>query len=440
MNTIGQPSERVELHQILEDQFNLTELKNLAFYIGVDYEVFNHQALSDFARELILYCERRKRLSCLVEEILRQRHNLVEKLTGWLAKLPLCQATAKVQVIIAEPVADLPALLAALANALRMSTEEIVLITAVRGTTRLLLQTPATAVDFTQFSRIFSLLNGQYHVLSIEDFLFLAQTQQQVWQFAATQYPPLSHQKTLYPIISWQTAQELTGVRPQKSELPTQTIVTVPEHWLAQTTNQTALYNISKDIISQLAPGETGRLESFFPQYTELAQTGQVKTVRQAAQAFGLGEGVESMALIVLSVLVTAFNTWLLQQNRQTLAGIKEQVEWQSLSQSLDEALKQGRVPIELRRRIRLATDEVIPATLGDIYTLYERGLATLQSTVGPDLELLTYEQQLRENISKARRYGDNTELQAERSVIVERLNRLALTAVGISFNQLSNG
>lgn len=329
MNSIGQPPERVELHQILEDQFNLTELKNLAFYIGVDYEVFSQQSLSDFARELILYCERRKRLSCLVEEILRQRHNLVEKLTAWLAKLPPCRETAKVQVIIAEPVADLPALLAALASALRMPIEEIVLITAVRGTTRLLLQIPVTAVDFTQFSRIFSLLNGQYHVLSIEDFLFLDQALQRAWQFAATQYPPVVHQQTLYPIISWQTAQELAGVWPQRPDLSSQTVAPVPEHWLAQAANQTALYTISRDIISQLAPGEVGRLESFFPQYTELAQTGQVKTVRQAAQAFGLGEGVESMALVVLSVLVTAFNTWLLQQNRQTLAGIKEQAEWQ---------------------------------------------------------------------------------------------------------------
>ncbi|HUM67675.1 MAG TPA: hypothetical protein PLK31_02360 [Chloroflexota bacterium] len=440
MNTFGQPSERVELHQILEDQFNLTELKNLAFYIGVDYEVFSQQSLSDFARELILYCERRKRLSCLVEEILRQRHNLVEKLTGWLAKLPSCHPTAKVQVIIAEPVADLPALLAALANALRMPTEEIVLITAVRGTTRLLLQIPVTAVDFTQFSRLFSLLNGQYHVLSIQDFLFLDQTSQQVWQLAATQYPPLVQQHMLYPTISWQAAQELADDQPQNPALSSQTIATVPEHWLAQAANQTALYSISREIISQLAPGEAGRLNSFFPQYTALAQTGQVKTVRQAAQAFGLGEGVESMALIVLSVLVTAFNTWLLQQNRQTLAEFKEQAEWQSLSNSLDEALKQGRVPAELRRRIRLATDEVIPATLGDIYTPYERGLATLQNMAGSDLELLTYEQQLRENISRARRYGDSPEVQVERSAIIERLNRLAFTAVGISFNQLCNG
>lgn len=439
MNTLWQSPERVELHQLLEKQFNLTELKNLAFYIGVNYELFRHNVISDFARELILYCERRERLSCLVAEIIRQRRNLVEKLTGWLAKLPPCREMAKVQVIIAEPIADAPALLAALASALRVPIEEIELITAVRGTSRLLLQIPVTAVDFTQFSRIFSLLNGQYHVLSIEDFLFLDQTIQQVWQLAATQYPPMSHQQTLYPVISWQTAQELAGVKIQKSELPSQTTSTVPEHWLAQVTNQTALYNISQGIVGQLAPGETGRLDSFFPQYAELAQTGQVKTVRQAAQAFGLGEGVESMALIVLSVLVTAFNTWLLQQNRQTLAGIKEQVEWQSLNQSLDAALKQGRVPAELRRRIRLTTDEVIPATLGDIYTPYERGLTTLQSLVGPGLELLTYEQQLRENISKARRYGDNTELQAERSVIIERLNRLALTAVGLSFNQLSN-
>lgn len=440
MNNDSQLLERAELHRILEGQFNLTELKNIAFYIGVDYEIFNQQSISDFARELILYCQRRGRLSCLVEELLKQRQNLVKKLADWLIKLSPCQDTAKVQVIIAEPVTDLPVLLTELAGVLRIAPEEIVLITAVRGSSRLLLQIPVTAVDFTHFSRIFTLLNNQYHVLSIQEFLFLDQKVQQVWRIAATQHPPLVKEKILYPTISWQAAQQLVDTKPPHLPASVPPMVKVPGHWLAQTANYTTLYNISQDIISQLDPSEVTRLESFFPQYTEMAQTGQVKSIRQAAQAFALGEGAESMALIVVSVLVTAFNSWLVQQNRKTLAELKEQTDWKSLSILLDDALKQGRIPAQLRHRIRLVTDEVIPATLGDVYAPYERALAALQQTVGINLELLTYEQQLRENISRTRRYGDDPDGRVERNMIIERLNHFSIRTIGISFNQLCDG
>jgi tetratricopeptide (TPR) repeat protein len=51
--------------------------------------------------------------------------------------------------------------------------------------------------------------------------------------------------------------------------------------------------------------------------------------------------------------------------------------------------------------------------------------------------DALVYEQRLRENIAIARQMGDNHERQANRSEIIDRLNELAISEMGLSFNDL---
>jgi len=79
---------------------------------------------------------------------------------------------------------------------------------------------------------------------------------------------------------------------------------------------------------------------------------------------------------------------------------------------------------------------------MDDLFARYERGLARLfdRLGVGHPLagEALVYQQRLQENIDSARRYSDTQELRAERSQMVEQLNRLAKEAIGSSFNELT--
>jgi hypothetical protein len=435
MNNLWDAEMRADLHRLIKEKFNLDELKTLAFYLGIEHEAFAQNTLAEFTRELILYCERRDRLNCLIEEILRQRPELNQSLTPLLAQFPPCRPSTKVQVIIDRAIDHTPALIAALAAALGISAGEITLIAAVRSSVRLLLDIPITAVDFTRFAEIFALLNGKYYVLSIEEFIFLDENDQRTWQLAAIQHPPQLFGEALYPVISWQTAQVLAGTLPATPEISA--AAADSSHWLAQSTNQIQLFNISRQIVSKLAPGEVEQLGSLFPQYVQLAQRGRVQTVQQAAQAFDLGEGTVSIAFTVLSMLVTAFSTWLTLRKKQTLTELNKQAEWQTLSELMINALKEGRIPFEVRERIKLAMDEVVPSALGDAYTPYERGLAQLETEMEPSLELLSYTQQLLENIRRARQYGDNETLRSRRSEIIEQLNRLAYSALGLSFNAM---
>lgn len=63
--------------------------------------------------------------------------------------------------------------------------------------------------------------------------------------------------------------------------------------------------------------------------------------------------------------------------------------------------------------------------------------LQELEKHIGQHDDLLVYEQQLRENMADARRFGDTADKRSERARIVSQLNRLALDAIGVSFNEL---
>jgi tetratricopeptide (TPR) repeat protein len=71
----------------------------------------------------------------------------------------------------------------------------------------------------------------------------------------------------------------------------------------------------------------------------------------------------------------------------------------------------------------------------------YEAGLRCLLNQLGKGhpryLEALTYQQRLTENTAEALQHGETDTLKAERSQIIEQLNVLALSALGIPFNEL---
>ncbi len=71
----------------------------------------------------------------------------------------------------------------------------------------------------------------------------------------------------------------------------------------------------------------------------------------------------------------------------------------------------------------------------------YLTAMDTLLSKLSRDheryAETLAYQQRLRENIDRTRRYGDSETLRHERSVLLAEINALSLDVIGASFNQM---
>ncbi len=64
------------LRRILVNYFNVSELRNLCFDFGVDYEDFS-SSKSDLAREMVGYYERHGRLDSLWQEVSQRRPNAI---------------------------------------------------------------------------------------------------------------------------------------------------------------------------------------------------------------------------------------------------------------------------------------------------------------------------------------------------------------------------
>lgn len=79
-----------------------------------------------------------------------------------------------------------------------------------------------------------------------------------------------------------------------------------------------------------------------------------------------------------------------------------------------------------------------------DAFAAYEAGMATLLARLGnahPRYgEALVFEQRLRENLARARQYGDTREREVARVEVLDRLNDLARATLGVSFNALCFG
>jgi len=64
-------SELANLRKFIEGHFSLVEMKTLAFDLGIDYESLPYETKTEFAMELISYCERKSMLSPLVASTIK---------------------------------------------------------------------------------------------------------------------------------------------------------------------------------------------------------------------------------------------------------------------------------------------------------------------------------------------------------------------------------
>jgi hypothetical protein len=81
------------------------------------------------------------------------------------------------------------------------------------------------------------------------------------------------------------------------------------------------------------------------------------------------------------------------------------------------------------------------PVTFLDFFSPFEVGLERLLQQMGQNhpryADFLAYQGRLTENIRRSRRFGNTADRQAERAEVIDLLNELALSTLGISFNEL---
>jgi tetratricopeptide (TPR) repeat protein len=201
-------AERAYLRQFLLTRFGLEDLKDLAFDLGVNYELFHYGTSQAFVRELILYFERRNWLGSLVSEVVRLRPD--NDLCQLLEKLPEDSPRTKIQVITSEDrLQDVSELLNEIAGRLDIAETEIELVAVARGSMRLLVGLPEEASSLQAISEIDSLAEGEYGVDSIVLFDSLDPTRQEAWRLVALHYPPVHERSALHPQVSWRRALQM---------------------------------------------------------------------------------------------------------------------------------------------------------------------------------------------------------------------------------------
>jgi hypothetical protein len=200
-----QAAELATLRQFLVERFSLAELKNMAFDIGVDYELFGLVGKDELARELIVYLRRRDRLSCLISEAIKLRPQ--GDLEPLLADLPACSPLVRLQIIVyGELLGDIRKLVEDLAARLGLLQEQVVLISAASGSTRLLFGLPPDAVSSQTLSDIRQMGGERYQVASIEAFDGLKSAAQKAWRLAALDHPIVCRGSGRHPSVTWEQA------------------------------------------------------------------------------------------------------------------------------------------------------------------------------------------------------------------------------------------
>jgi hypothetical protein len=182
------PNVRHSLRLFLTERFNLSELKDLCFDLGLDYEEFPHQTKRDLGREMLAYFERKGSLSCLVAEVVKRRPE--EEAVALLAEMESCTPRSKVQIVLpVDKLKNRKNLMSELAKVLGVAPDEVSLIATAAGSIRLLVGLPPEAAE-----RLVALnpdrLGDAYEITSISAFESLSPEAQVAWRKAALKGKP----------------------------------------------------------------------------------------------------------------------------------------------------------------------------------------------------------------------------------------------------------
>ncbi len=178
--------DRTFLRQYLAEKFNLSELKTLAFDLGVDYEMFPHGTKPDLSRELIAYFERKDRLHSLIQGIIQVRPD--NRLSLLLARFPEKDGIQKVQIILSnDQIKGKPDLQQKLAELLGISAGDVMVIATAAGSVKVLLGLPPEAAARLAALELPYQL-AEYEIISVSFFASLPRPARDGWRslFQAT--------------------------------------------------------------------------------------------------------------------------------------------------------------------------------------------------------------------------------------------------------------
>jgi tetratricopeptide (TPR) repeat protein len=193
------PAESRYLRRVLARRFELEQVKDLAFDLGAEYTVFHQESRRAFCRELVACHDRRGRANCLAAAIRDRVREEKDALDRLLARLPACTPWVRLQIALEEgQEGSLGTLLGALAERRGVSPAEIVLVTAVRGSVRLLVSAPARMADDAAPASA----AGDAVTL----FEALDAIERHAWRWVAETWPPMVAGGVLQPVASWEEA------------------------------------------------------------------------------------------------------------------------------------------------------------------------------------------------------------------------------------------
>ena len=196
-------AERRHLRRLLARHFELDELRDLAFDLGAEYTVFRQDSRRAFCREWIDSFEHQGRVHCMAAAVLERVQEPDATLENLLARLPTCASWPRLQVILREGQKDVGALLDDLAQGLRIAPGEIVLVTAVRGSVRLLVSVPARTAAGAAGETPAALATAGGAFTPFETLEVL---EQRAWRWVAQTWPPVVTGDVLQPVALWEEA------------------------------------------------------------------------------------------------------------------------------------------------------------------------------------------------------------------------------------------
>jgi CheY-like chemotaxis protein len=183
--------DRYALRDLLWDYFTLDEILNLAFYeLGLGTDDLKRDTKANLIRALIEYCGNRMPLErgvpspmgCLLLAILRVRPREIIN-PRLLNKSPVCIAEKVViEVVVKENAAIPTELLADLENLTKKYPGKIGYLGMRPGSTRILINLEKEGAKHLLTSKIASLADGKYEVISIKRIEDLKPAEREVWR------------------------------------------------------------------------------------------------------------------------------------------------------------------------------------------------------------------------------------------------------------------
>lgn len=206
-STIG-PDERASLCEFLDDQFGLDELKGLAYDLGTGFDLYSHKTGSRLAFEWVGYLERRGRLGCLLDVLIRQGCE-----GDWLPladRVPPCPPRFKAQVTCSTDWSsvDVSALKDQIAACCRVPANQVEIVGAAGPDVRLLVSLPEYRADGSRVGGA-----SRFQDLTFEPLEELDRGSQRTWRVVACQWPPRWRGGRLQPTASWPDVRRGSGGR-----------------------------------------------------------------------------------------------------------------------------------------------------------------------------------------------------------------------------------